>query len=63
MEKQKKYLTDAEVEAEIARLAGTAEVKAARREERQKYKNRRKLYALRALYKRGAEIMKEGEKK
>ena len=53
-------LTDEQVEAEIARLTKTEEVKIARAEIRLRYKRRQQLYTLRNLFKRGAELMKEG---
>lgn len=56
----RKYLTDAEVEAEIERLTHTPEVKIARREQRIKYRRRQALYTLRALEKRGAELIAAG---
>ena len=54
------FLTDEQVEAEIARLKATDEVKIARREKRIQYKRRQQLYLLRCLHKRGAELMNEG---
>lgn len=56
----RKYLTDAEVETEIERLTHTPEVKIARREQRIKYRRRQALYTLRALEKRGAELIAAG---
>lgn len=54
------FLTDREVEAEIERLTQTEAVKLARREQRIKYKRRQQLYTLRALEKRGKQLMAEG---
>lgn len=54
------FLTDAEVEREIARLSASEEVKLARRELRLKYKRRQALYTLRALEKRGRELKNAG---
>lgn len=56
----KEFLTDEAVEAEIARLSVTPEVKLARREERLKYKRRQQLYQLRNLEKRGKELQEAG---
>lgn len=54
------FLTDADVEREIARLTATPAVKLARRELRLKYKRRQQLYTLRALEKRGKELEEAG---
>ena len=54
---RREFLTDEEVESEITRLTVTPEVKLARREQRLKYKRRQQLYLLRALEKRGKELM------
>ena len=54
------FLTDEDVEREIARLTETEEVKLARREMRLKYKRRQQLYTLRALEKRGRELQEAG---
>ncbi len=54
------FLTDADVEREIARLTATDAVKLARREMRLKYKRRQQLYTLRALEKRGNELKAAG---
>lgn len=56
----KEFLTDEAVEREIARLTETEEVKLARRELRLKYKRRQQLYTLRALQKRGKELLCSG---
>lgn len=56
----KEFLTDAQVESEIARLSATEAVKLARRELRLKYKRRQQLYTLRALEKRGKELAAAG---
>ena len=56
----KDFLTDIEVEKEIARLTATDAVKLARRELRLKYKRRQQLYTLRALEKRGKELAEAG---
>lgn len=53
-------LTDEEVEEEIERLNATEAVKLARREQRIKYRRRQKLYTMRALEKRGLEMMAAG---
>lgn len=57
---RREFLTDAEVELEIARLTELPEVKLARREQRLKYKRRQQLYQLRALEKRGKELKAAG---
>ena len=54
------FLTDEEVEREIARLTATEAVKLARREQRIKYRRRQQLYTLRALEKRGLQLMDDG---
>lgn len=54
------YLTDEQVEKEIARLEASPLVKLARREERIRYKRRQRLYTLRALEKKGKELEKAG---
>lgn len=56
----REYLTDEQVEAEIARLIDSENVRLARREQRIKYKRRQVLYNLRALEKRGAELAAAG---
>lgn len=54
------FLTDEAVEREIERLTGTEAVRLARKELRLKYKRRQALYQLRALEKRGKELMAAG---
>jgi hypothetical protein len=54
------FLTDEQVESEIARLTKTDAVKLARREQRVKYRRRQVLYSLRALEKRGKQLMSQG---
>ena len=54
------FLTDEQVESEIARLTKTDAVKLARREQRVKYRRRQVLYSLRALEKRGKQLMAKG---
>jgi hypothetical protein len=56
----KTYLTDEQVEAEIARLTESPHVKLARRELRLKYKRRQRLYQLRSFEKRGKELEAQG---
>lgn len=53
-------MTDEQVESEIARLTKTDAVKLARREQRVKYRRRQVLYSLRALEKRGKQLMAQG---
>ena len=54
------WLSDEEVELEIELLNASEAVAIARREVRLKYKRRQVLYNLRALEKRGRELMKAG---
>ena len=54
------FLTDEQVEEEIARLTISKPVKLARKELRLKYKRRQALYQLRNLEKRGKELMESG---
>ncbi len=56
----REFLTDEEVEREIARLTATEAVKLARREQRIKYRRRQQMYTLRALEKRGLQLMEDG---
>ena len=56
----KNFLTDEAVEREIERLTTTEAVRLARKEIRLKYKRRQALYQLRALEKRGKELMAAG---
>lgn len=56
----KQYLTDEQVEKEIALLSASETVRLARREQRLRYKRRQQLYTLRALDKRGAELQELG---
>ncbi len=58
--KSRNWLTDDEVEQEIARLTKSANVQLARAEQRLKYKRRQALYQLRNLEKRGAELADAG---
>ena len=61
MKKMKRdFLTDEQIEKEIDRLSQTEAVKLARREQRLKYKRRQQLYTLRALHKRGEELLEAG---
>ena len=54
------FLTDEQVESEIARLTKTDAVKLARREQRVKYRRRQVLYSLHVLEKRGKQLMAQG---
>lgn len=54
------FLTDEQVESEIARLTKTDAVKLALREQRVKYRRRQVLYSLRVLEKRGKQLMAQG---
>lgn len=57
---KREFLTDGQVESEIARLTESIEVKLARREVRLKYKRRQHLYQLRSFEKRGKELLEAG---
>ena len=54
------FLTDEQVEAEIERLTVTPEVRIARQEERLRYRRRQYMYKLRALEKRGRQLVAQG---
>lgn len=56
----RQFLTEDQVESEIARLTASPAVKLARREKRLQYKRRQQLYLLRNLEKRGNELMEAG---
>ena len=60
MKKGNDYLTDEQVEQEIARLNESDAVLLARQEQRVKYKRRQYLYQLRWYEKRGKKLMSEG---
>lgn len=60
MGKRAEFLTEEDVEKEIARLAATYEVQLARRELRLKYKHIHQLCTLRDLEKRGKELKEAG---
>ena len=53
-------LTDEQVEMEIARLWNSPEVKLAKKEMNLRYKRRQYLYQLRAMEKRGKQLMEQG---
>ena len=54
------FLTDEEVEIEIAKLQKSPYVKLARKEERIRYQRRQQLYGLRVYEKKGKELAKAG---
>lgn len=54
------YLTDEQVEQEIAKLQESPLVKLARKEERIRYQRRQYLYTLRMYEKKGKELSKSG---
>ena len=54
------WLTDEQVEMEIARLLNTEEVQLAKKEIRIKYKRRQYMYQLRNMEKRGQQLIKDG---
>lgn len=54
------FLTDEQVEAEIARLSASEAVALAKYEQRLKFRRRQYLYNLRALEKQGKELMAAG---
>ena len=56
----KDFLTDEQVEIEIARLLASDEVKLAKREMRIKQKRRQYMYSLRSMEKRGKELSQHG---
>lgn len=57
---EKSYLTDEQVEREIERLRNSPMVALARKEERVRYKRRQVLYNLRALEKKGKQLLAAG---
>ena len=57
---KEKFMTDEQVEMEIARLLESKEVQLAKREIRIKYKRRQYMYQLRNMEKRGKQLMSEG---
>lgn len=57
---KRSFLTDLEVEQEIARLTTSTEVALAKREIHLKHKRRQYLYTLRVLEKRGKELAASG---
>lgn len=56
----KDWLTDEQVETEIARLLDSEEVQLAKKEIRIKYKRRQYMYQLRNMEKRGKQLIKDG---
>ena len=56
----KDWLTDEQVEMEIARLTASEEVQLAKKEIRIKYKRRQYMYQLRNMEKRGEQLKKDG---
>lgn len=56
----KTFLTDEQVEVEIAKLQDSPLVKLARKEERIRYQRRQYLYTLRQYEKKGKELSKSG---
>lgn len=56
----KEFLTDEQVEFEIARLKESEYVKLAKREQRIKNARRQQMYQLRCLEKRGKELSEKG---
>ena len=56
----KDFLTDEQVEMEIARLWQSPEVKLAKKEQNLKYKRRQQMYQLRIMEKRGKELLEQG---
>lgn len=54
------FLTDEQVEIEIARLLNSEEVKLAKKETQLKYKRRQYMYCLRTMEKRGRELAGQG---
>ena len=58
--KNDNFLTDEQVEIEIAKLQQSQYVKLARKEERIRYQRRQQLYCLRVYEKKGKELAKSG---
>ncbi len=56
----KDFLTDEQVEMEIARLSVSEDVQLAKKEVRIKYKRRQYMYQLRCMEKRGKQLAEEG---
>lgn len=56
----KDWLTDEQVEQEIAKLLKSPDVKLAKKEMRLRYRRRQYLYGLRNLEKKGKELAKAG---
>jgi hypothetical protein len=56
----KTFITDAQIEEEIARLSKSPYVKLARQQERIKYQRRQYLYGLRDLEKKGKALYEQG---
>lgn len=56
----KEFLTDEQVELEIARLTASEEVQLAKKEIRIKYKRRQYMYQLRNMEKRGKQLIEDG---
>ena len=56
----KDFLTDEQVEIEIARLLNSDAVKLAKKETRIKLRRRQYMYGLRVMEKRGNELAKQG---
>lgn len=54
------FITDEEVELEIARLLEDEDVKLAKKEQRIRYKRRQYLYSLRNYAKKGKELRESG---
>ena len=57
---KREYLTEAQVETEIARLLNSDLVKLAKKEKRLIYKRRQYLYCLRVYERRGKELAAQG---
>ena len=60
MAKAKDFLTDEQVELEIDRLLHSPAVQLAKKEQRIKYKRRQYMYQLRAMEKRGNQLVADG---
>lgn len=57
---ERRIVTDAEVEREIARLRESDYVKLAKAEERKRYRRRQYMYALRVYERKGMELARQG---
>ena len=57
---KERFMTDEQVEIEIARLQASDAVKLAKKEQNIKYRRRQQMYQLRLMEKRGKELISKG---